>query len=40
MAYQLLTDSQFSSFLDTYDFYIYPFVNPDGESPKPCTGPV
>ncbi|KAJ4375924.1 hypothetical protein N0V83_001202 [Neocucurbitaria cava] len=31
-AYQLLTNSAAASFKDTYDFYIFPIVNPDGFS--------
>lgn len=29
-AFQLLTDAASASFKDTYDFYIFPIVNPDG----------
>lgn len=35
IAYQLLnglsSDPQVETFLSRYDFYVFPFVNPDGE---------
>lgn len=37
MAYQLLTkydtDAAVKSYVDKYDFYVFPVVNPDGKSP-------
>jgi hypothetical protein len=37
MAYQLLTDygnsTEIKGYVDKYDFYIFPVVNPDGDYP-------